>query len=141
MGMIKRKKEQFVKYKDRKQLQRISAETVRLEEKRAREAEFAKAYGKKQIVERDVQKIEDYNKKARGLSNLERFGQGVAKAMKEVKELKSPKSEGSKGFNAFEMGSSSSRSPFSPAGTSPFVKKQIQPQKEAKKNIIMKIER
>lgn len=96
LGFIAKKKEQFrdATVEARKEL--AYRETEKLERERKRQAELAKALGRKAVVQKDVERISGFTEKHRVPSRMERLGKGLAKHIEGSKAK--AKSRGSSGM-------------------------------------------
>ena len=100
LNYIQKKKTEHRFMKTSSQVQKLQMEKKRLEAERIREGALAKSVGERMTVERDVQKLKDYNERNTPPSALKRFGTGLKSVIDKQRskgQAKSPKVKKGKG--------------------------------------------
>lgn len=159
LSTIQRKKEQFHNATVERRKEMAIKESERLRAERLRQGELAKANAERVRLERDVQRLESFNRKAEGPSNFQKFATGLKKTINKSKtevrsikktsaspgkgfRLSAPQSSGSKslevGSNRDIFGGSKDNSRFGPSRNLFGEEKKPMPQKQIKSKTIIK---
>lgn len=88
MGFISSAKSRFRDAQVRKQEALVVAETEKLRMERDRQAKLVKAMSEKARLTKDVGNMREFTEKHKAMTNVQKFGKGLAHVMNQVKDKK-----------------------------------------------------